>query len=74
MKSLKFIFDALSDLNRKTKLLEACGWDEERSESLFEKTSNEMYEIFKSNKAKSWDVESSLYARERYVDGLPKDS
>lgn len=54
MNTLGFIFDVLADLNCKTSLLEACGWDEERADRLFERASDVMYEIFKDNSAKSW--------------------
>jgi len=54
MKTLGFIFDVLSDLNCRTSLIEACCWDEERADILFERASTGMYEIFKDNSAKSW--------------------
>jgi len=55
MKSLAFIFDSLENLTQQTMLLEACGWDEDRANSLFEKASEVMIEIFNSASCKSWE-------------------
>ena len=55
MKSLAFIFDSLESLTQQTMLLEACGWDEERANDLFESASESMVEIFNSASCKSWE-------------------